>query len=116
MESTAMPVRSFIEFHIRGGAEAEFERAYLDGGFLDKAIHAHGFLGGEFLKKSDVPPVYAASALWHAEEDYTAWQRGYGAVFSAEALERLAHCFLKPPQGVALRVLSRAPSVNEREA
>ena len=104
-----MPVRSFIEFHVREDAVDAFERAYLENGFLHKAVEAPGFLGGEFLKKSTTPPIYAATALWRTAADYAAWQQNYGEVFSVDALKQLGQHLLKQPEGSALSVLTRVP-------
>ncbi|MEM7328022.1 MAG: antibiotic biosynthesis monooxygenase family protein [Pseudomonadota bacterium] len=99
-----MAVRSLIEFKVREGEEAAFERAYLAHGLLHRAVSAPGFLSGDFLRPAPESTSFWATALWRSRDDYSAWQSAYTSVFSRHALTEIGQFLSAAPQGFALEV------------
>ena len=110
-----MPVRSLIEFNVRGGTEAAFKDAYLAHGFLSRAESAAGFLDGEFLQSDAEPSTFWATALWATHDDYAAWQANYLTLFGAETLQDLTQFLTNTPHGFALSVRATASKARASE-
>ncbi|MEO9971657.1 MAG: antibiotic biosynthesis monooxygenase [Hyphomonadaceae bacterium] len=72
-----MAVRSLNELKVAEGQCEAFKAAYLENGFLQRAIAASGFISGELLIAPDKPNVFVKTTLWETEAAYSRWQLSY---------------------------------------
>jgi heme-degrading monooxygenase HmoA len=72
-----MPVRSIATFQAKPGRGADFEAAYREGRFLERAVTNPGFIRGELLRVIDDPDRFVAIAEWVDADAYAAWQAAY---------------------------------------
>lgn len=71
-------------FHVRPGAEAEFERHYgPDGTWVQLFRRAPGYVDTRLLKDRDVPARYVTIDRWDSEAAYRAFRERFAAEHDA---------------------------------
>ena len=84
-----MTIQCTIRFDVKSGEEENFERAYLDGDMLVKAVGQPGFIGGCFGRQAEDPFHYVVSSEWKSLADYERWRKTNSILISKQHLKAL---------------------------
>lgn len=100
-----MAFRSVLTFQVKEGQSAEFEAAYNEGLFLVRAGDVPGFLRADFMKHSEAPLRYIATADWENAEAFQEWQVRIPKVVPQDILMRLFGLLDDPKGGELFEIL-----------
>ena len=104
-----MTFRSIVTFKVKPGYEADFEAAYTEGEFLERAAIIPGFQGGEFLRLAGGGSLYAAIALWDCEASYRDWQAAYGEALPQDKVAAMMETLEPLEPGKVFHILNTTP-------